>query len=87
MQSTVCYEMTFVYKLQGFLGNILECFEGLGSFERASFVLDSELWLLGDDFSTMLILLKRKAREVSKFHSPSLRMFISEMLEIVDRWW
>ena len=41
-------------------------------------MLDSEL--CKDDFSTMLILLRRKAREVSKFHSPSLRIIISGKL-------
>ena len=47
-----------MYKLQGLLGNKLECFEGLGSFEKASFVLNSEL--CKDDFSTMLDLVEEE---------------------------
>ena len=43
-------------KLQELLGERFEHFESLDSFEKASFVLGSELWV--DDFSSMLDLVK-----------------------------
>ena len=43
-------------KLQELLGDRFEHFESLDSFEKASFVLGSELW--EDDFSSMLNLVK-----------------------------
>ena len=43
-------------KLQELLGDRYEQFESLDSFEKASFVLGSELW--EDDFSCMLDLVK-----------------------------
>ena len=46
----------FVCKLQELLGDGFENFESLDSFEKASFVLGSELW--EDDFSSMLDLVK-----------------------------
>ena len=46
----------FVCKLQELLGDGFEHFESLDSFEKASFVLGSELW--EDDFSSMLDLVK-----------------------------
>ena len=67
-------------KLQELLGDRFEHFESLDSFQKASFVLGSELW--EDDFSSMLGLVKdyivdvwelQKARlynEISAFHSP-----------------
>ena len=48
--------MTFLCKLQELLGDGCEHFESLDSFEKASFVLGSELW--EDDFSSMLDLAK-----------------------------
>ena len=46
----------FMCKLQKVLGDRFEHFESLDSFEKASFVLGSELW--EDDFSSMLDLVK-----------------------------
>ena len=46
----------FLCKLQELLGDGFEHFESLDSFEKASFVLGSELW--EDDFSSMLDLVK-----------------------------
>ena len=46
----------FLCKLQELLGDGFENFESLDSFEKASFVLGSELW--EDDFSSMLDLVK-----------------------------
>ena len=43
-------------KLQELLGDQFEHFENLDSFEKASFVLSSELW--EDDFSSILHLVK-----------------------------
>ena len=68
----------FLCKLQELLGDGFEHFESLDSFEKASFVLGSELW--EDDFSSMLDLVKdyiidvwelRKAMtKISVFHTP-----------------
>ena len=72
-----------MHKLQEFLGDEFEQFESLGSVEKTSFVLHSELW--EDDFSSMLDLLRityiddwelRKARKISAFHSPSVRIHL-----------
>ena len=46
----------FLCKLQELLGDRFEHFESLDSFEKASFVLGSELW--EDDFRSMLDLVK-----------------------------
>ena len=46
----------FLFKLQELLGDRFEHFESLDSFEKASFVLGSELW--EDDFSSLLDLVK-----------------------------
>ena len=46
----------FLCKLQELLGDGFEHFDSLDSFEKASFVLGSELW--EDDFSSMLDLVK-----------------------------
>ena len=46
----------FLCKLQELFGDRFEHFESLNSFEKASFVLGSELW--EDDFSSMLDLVK-----------------------------
>ena len=46
----------FLCKLQELLGDRYEHFDSLDSFEKASFVLGSELW--EDDFSSMLDLVK-----------------------------
>ena len=51
-------------KLQELLGDRFEHFEGLDSFEKASFVLGSELWK--DDFSSMLDLVKDYVWELRK---------------------
>ena len=62
----------FMCKLQELLGDRFKHFESLDSFDKASFVLGSELW--EDDFSSMLDLAKdyivdiwelRKARLIS----------------------
>ena len=46
----------FMCKLQELLGDRFEHFKSLDSFEKASFVLGSELW--EDGFSSMLHLIK-----------------------------
>ena len=75
----------FMCKLQELLGGGYKCFESLNSFERASFVLGSELW--EGEFSSMLDLVKgyivdvwelRKAKlygKISAFDSPSSLRF------------
>ena len=76
----------FMCKLQELLGDRIEHFESLDSFEKASFVLGSELW--EDDISSMLDLVKdyivdiwelQKARLMTKilvFHNPSVRIHL-----------
>ena len=72
--------------MQELLGDRFQHFESLDSFEKASFVLGSELW--EDDFSFMLDLVKyyivdvwelTKAglmTNISVFHRPSFRIHL-----------
>ena len=78
----------YLCKLQELLGDGFEHFESLDSFEKASFVLGSELW--EDDFSSILDILLRITSlmfgsyerlsyimmKISAFHSPSVRMHL-----------
>ena len=52
VRSTVYYKKLLICKLQELLGDRFEHFESLDSFEKASFVLGSEVW--EDIFSSML---------------------------------
>ena len=42
--TVVIHRSEFMCKLQELLGDGYQCFQSLNSFERASFVLGSELW-------------------------------------------
>ena len=76
----------FLCKLQELLGDRFEHFDSLDSFEKASFVLGSELW--EDDFNSMLDLVRITSltfgsygrlgymAKISALHSPSVRIHL-----------